>query len=133
MRDTLALSGKVGLEIVPALIGDSKALQLVDRTADVILMSREAFVAGIDATLSKPGRIRQWSYDFDPSGLELLRRAIDHVAGARRREPVGTLPPPDDRWRSDWRAMLRRCASPATSGHSTCAASRANGTRSTCR
>ena len=88
MRDTLALSGKVGLEIVPALIGDTEALRLVDRTADVILMSREAFVAGIDTTLSNPGRIRQWSYDFDPSGLELLRRAIEHVTATGPREPV---------------------------------------------
>jgi hypothetical protein len=53
-------------------------------------MSREAFVAGIDTTLSKPGRIRQWSYDFDPSGLELLRRAIEHVAAARPRETIAT-------------------------------------------
>ena len=75
--------GRRGVEIVPALIGDADDLQLVDRTADVILMSREALAAGLDRTLSKPERIRPWTYDFDPSGLELLRRAIEHVAAAR--------------------------------------------------
>ena len=59
---------------------------LVDQTADVILMSREALAAGLDRTLSKPDRIRPWTYDFDPSGLELLRRAIEHVTAARPRE-----------------------------------------------
>src|SRR5580765_341647 len=73
IRVTLALSGSRGVEIVPALIGDSDALHLVDQTADVILMSREALAAGLDGTLTRPDRIRPWTYDFDPSGLELLR------------------------------------------------------------
>jgi GntR family transcriptional regulator len=90
IRDTLALSGKVGLEILPAMIGDDDALQLVDRTADVILMSREALVAGLDQRLSKPDRIRKWTYDFDPSGLELLRRAIEHAAATPSHEAVPT-------------------------------------------
>ncbi len=80
MRETLALSGTKGVEIVSALIGDPEDLDLVDRTADVILLSREALAAGLDATLARPERIRPWTYDFDPSGLELLRRAIEHVA-----------------------------------------------------
>jgi hypothetical protein len=33
-------------------------------------------------------RIRQWSYEFDPSGLELLRRSVEHVASTRRTEAV---------------------------------------------
>jgi hypothetical protein len=33
-----------------------------------------------------PDRIRPWSYEFDPAGLELLRRAIDHVAATRATE-----------------------------------------------
>jgi DNA-binding transcriptional regulator YhcF (GntR family) len=90
IRVTLALSGTRGVEIVPALIGDSDALHLVDQTADVILMSREALAAGLDRTLAKPDRIRPWTYDFDPSGLELLRRAIEHVAAARPREAAAT-------------------------------------------
>jgi hypothetical protein len=32
------------------------------------------------------GRIRPWTYEFDPSGLELLRRAIDRVVAARPAE-----------------------------------------------
>jgi hypothetical protein len=31
-------------------------------------------------------RIRPWSYEFDPAGLELLRRAIEHVAAERPTE-----------------------------------------------
>jgi hypothetical protein len=90
IRETLALSGTSGVEIVPALIDQPEDIELVDRTADVILMSREALAAGLDGTLSRPERIRPWTYDFDPSGLELLRRAIDHVAAARRAETVAS-------------------------------------------
>jgi DNA-binding transcriptional regulator YhcF (GntR family) len=89
IRETLALSGTSGVEIVAALIDSPDDLELVDRTADVILMSREALAAGLDATFSRPGRIRPWTYDFDPSGLELLRRAIDHVAASRPAEVAG--------------------------------------------
>jgi hypothetical protein len=53
-------------------------------------MSREALAAGLDSTLTRPDRIRPWTYDFDPSGLELLRRAIEHVTAARPREAVTT-------------------------------------------
>jgi GntR family transcriptional regulator len=83
IRETLALSGTTGVEIVSALIDQPDDLELIDRTADVILMSREALAAGLDSTFSRPERIRPWTYDFDPSGLELLRRAIEHVAAAR--------------------------------------------------
>jgi GntR family transcriptional regulator len=86
MRETLALSGSSGVEIVSALIDEADDLAVVDRTADVILMSREALAAGLDKTFSRPERIRPWTYDFDPSGLELLRRAIEHVAAARPAE-----------------------------------------------
>ena len=89
IRETLALSGTSGVEIVAALIDSPDDLGLVDRTADVILMSREALAAGLDGTFSRPERIRPWTYDFDPSGLELLRRAIDHVAASRPAEVAG--------------------------------------------
>ncbi|HEV8402167.1 MAG TPA: GntR family transcriptional regulator [Candidatus Limnocylindrales bacterium] len=89
IRETLALSGTSGVEIVPALIDAPEDLGLVERTADVILMSREALAAGLDRTFSRPERIRPWTYDFDPSGLELLRRAIDHVAATRPAEAAG--------------------------------------------
>ncbi len=89
MRETLVLSGTSGVEIVSALIGRPEDLELVDRTADLILVSREALAAGLDRTFTRPDRIRPWTYDFDPSGLELLRRAIEHVAAAR---PAETRP-----------------------------------------
>jgi Predicted transcriptional regulators len=90
IRETLAMSGTSGVEIVSALIGEPDGLERVDRTADVILMSREALAAGLDQTFSRPDRIRPWTYDFDPSGLELLRRAIDHAAAARPVESVAS-------------------------------------------
>ena len=88
IRETLAISGATGVEIVSALIGTPEDLELVDRTADIILMSREALAAGLDRTMSRPERIRPWTYDFDPSGLELLRRAIEHVTTTRPTEVV---------------------------------------------
>jgi len=87
IRETLSLSGTSGVEIVSALIGEPDDLELIDRTADIVLMSREALASGLDRSLSRPERIRPWTYDFDPSGLELLRRAIEHVAAARQDEP----------------------------------------------
>jgi len=87
IQETLAIAGNRGVEIVAALIGATEDLEIIDRTADLILMSREALAAGLEESFSRRERIRPWTYDFDPSGLELLRRAIDHVAGAR---PVET-------------------------------------------
>ena len=81
--ETLQLSGTAGVEIVPALIGETDELRVVDETADLILMSREALSAGLDRQMHDQDRIRQWSYEFDPAGLELLRRAIEHVAAER--------------------------------------------------
>jgi hypothetical protein len=52
-------------------------------------MSREALAAGLDRGLARPERLRPWSYEFDPSGLELLRRAIDHIAAERPSETLG--------------------------------------------
>ena len=95
IRDTLAMSGASGVEIVSALIGEPNDLELIDRTADVVLMSREALAAGLDRTFSRADRIRPWTYDFDPSGLELLRRSIEHAAASRPREPVSTSRPPE--------------------------------------
>jgi DNA-binding transcriptional regulator YhcF (GntR family) len=88
IQETLAIAGNRGVEIMSALIGQTEDLELIDRTADLILMSREALAAGLEASFSRPDRIRSWTYDFDPSGLELLRRAIEHVASARPVEPV---------------------------------------------
>jgi hypothetical protein len=88
IAETLAMSGTRGVEIVSATIGAPDDLALVDRTADIILMSREALAAGLDRELSRQERVRPWTYEFDPSGLELLRRAIEH-AQANRPVSVG--------------------------------------------
>jgi hypothetical protein len=87
--ETLALAGTRGVDIVSALIAAPEDLERVDQTADLILLSREALAAGLAHSFSRPERIRPWTYDFDPSGLELLRRAIEHVGGAR---PVEVAP-----------------------------------------
>src|SRR5215212_2874089 len=86
MTETLARSGTTGIELVGATIGDDSQLDLIDRTADVILLSREAIANGLEARFDRPDRLRKWSYEFDPAGLELLRRSVEHVAGARHAE-----------------------------------------------
>ena len=86
IRETLQISGTSGVEIVPALIGETEQLAKVDEIADVILMSREALNVGLDRQMRDPDRIRPWTYEFDPSGLELLRRSIEHVAAERPAE-----------------------------------------------
>lgn len=88
IQETLALAGNRGVDIMSALVNETEGIELIDRTADLILMSREAFAAGLETSFSRPDRIRSWTYDFDPSGLELLRRAIEHVASARPVEPA---------------------------------------------
>lgn len=88
IADTLRLSGTAGVEIVSATIDDPEAIQRVDR-ADLILLSREALALGLESQFSHPERIREWLYEFDPSGLELLRRAIDRVQSERA--PVGAV------------------------------------------
>ncbi|HEX4898513.1 MAG TPA: GntR family transcriptional regulator [Candidatus Limnocylindrales bacterium] len=83
IAETLSIAGTKGVELVPALMDDEAALDALDRTADLILMSREALANGLDARLSRPERVRPWTYEFDPAGLEHLRRAVEHVAAAR--------------------------------------------------
>jgi DNA-binding transcriptional regulator YhcF (GntR family) len=91
IAETLALSGTTGVELISATMDDDRQIELIDRTADVILLSREAIANEIDQRFSRPERVRRWSYEFDPAGLELLRRSIEHVVAARRPEaiPVG--------------------------------------------
>lgn len=88
IAETLALSGTTGVELVTATIDGDGDIELINRTADVILLSREAIANGIEERFSRPERIRRWSYEFDPAGLEILRRSIEHVMAARRREAV---------------------------------------------
>ena len=86
MQDVLRLAGATGVELVQGLTDDPEGMDLVDRTADLILMSRDALNAGLEARFERPERIRSWTYEFDPSGLELLRRAVEHVGAARPAE-----------------------------------------------
>jgi DNA-binding transcriptional regulator YhcF (GntR family) len=83
IAETLSIAGTRGVELIAATIDDPERLALVDRTADIILMSREALAKGLDATLDRPERVRPWTYEFDPAGLELLRRAIANAVAAR--------------------------------------------------
>lgn len=83
IAETLSLSGAQGIQVVSATIDADDDLAVVDRTADIILMSREALAVGLDKKMSRQDRIRPWTYEFDPSGLELLRRAIEHSVAAR--------------------------------------------------
>lgn len=83
MQETLQLSGATGIRIESALLDEPEQLDRVDRLSDLILLSRDALAAGVDRRLSRPDRIRPWTYDFDPAGIELLRRAIEHVNAAR--------------------------------------------------
>lgn len=83
IAETLQIAGTRGVEIVAATINDPDRLAIVDRTSDVILMSREALAEGLDRQMSRPERVRRWTYEFDPAGLEILRRAIDHAAAER--------------------------------------------------
>jgi DNA-binding transcriptional regulator YhcF (GntR family) len=81
ITETLSISGATGVELVPALIDQDDQLEVVDRTADLILVSRDALRAGVDRRFGRPERIRSWTYEFDPAGLELLRRAIEGLTG----------------------------------------------------
>ena len=83
IAETLAIAGTKGVEIVSATIGDEASLLVVDETADIVLTPRDALNAGLDERLQRPERIRRWTYEFDPAGLEILRRAIDHAAAER--------------------------------------------------
>jgi DNA-binding transcriptional regulator YhcF (GntR family) len=86
MAETLAQSGTTGVELLSATMDAERDLDLIDRAADVILLSREAIANGLGERFERRERVRQWSYEFDPSGLELLRRAIEHAVATRRSE-----------------------------------------------
>lgn len=75
------------LEAVPARQG---ALEAIDREADLVLLSREAQELGLAGRFARPGQLRNWTYELDPSGLELLRRTITGVQAERTRGAVAT-------------------------------------------
>jgi GntR family transcriptional regulator len=88
MQETLQLSGAKGIRIESALADAPEQIERVDAVADLILLSRDALASGLDRRLSRPERVRPWTYDFDPAGIELVRRAIEHIYAARRAEAV---------------------------------------------
>ncbi len=85
MVDWLARSGG-GTRLIEAVAGDDAALARVDREADLLLLTREALEIGLAPRFRRPERIREWTYDLDPAGLELLRLAIDRVRAGRAEE-----------------------------------------------
>jgi DNA-binding transcriptional regulator YhcF (GntR family) len=85
MEDWLARSGG-GTRLIEAVAGDEAALDRVDREADLLLLTREALEIGLAPRFRRPERIREWTYDLDPAGMELLRIAIEQVRAARAAE-----------------------------------------------
>ena len=87
VAEVLESSGATGVELIPAVAHTETELALVDRDADLVLLSREATALGLEARFSRPARLREWSYELDPAGLELLRRAVERVESARAPDP----------------------------------------------
>lgn len=85
MVDWLARSGGRTRHL-EAVAGDEDAIDRVDREADVLLLTQEALEIGLAPRFGRPERIREWTYDLDPAGLELLRLAIERVRAARAAE-----------------------------------------------
>jgi DNA-binding transcriptional regulator YhcF (GntR family) len=85
IAEVLQLAGTKDVRIISAVAHTEEELDRVDREADVVLLSREAIALGLDGRFERQERLRNWSYEFDPAGFELLRRAIERVA---TREPV---------------------------------------------
>jgi GntR family transcriptional regulator len=83
IAETLRLAGVTDIEVVSASLEGGEDLTLMDRTADLILLSREAIAQGLGDRFERPERVRRWSYEFDASAYELLRRAIDRAQRAR--------------------------------------------------
>jgi hypothetical protein len=77
------MSGGQGVELLTALRGDEAAPDRADRTADLLLLTREALEIGLAAWFGRHERIREWTYDLDPAGLEILRRAVERIRGTR--------------------------------------------------
>jgi hypothetical protein len=88
IAEVLQLAGATGVEIVSAVAHTEAELVQVDRDADIVLLSREAMALGLDSRFERPERLREWSYEFDPAGLELLRRAIERVDASREAVPA---------------------------------------------
>ncbi|HYU51178.1 MAG TPA: GntR family transcriptional regulator [Candidatus Limnocylindria bacterium] len=93
IAETLALSGTTGVGLITASYGSEEDLARVDGTADLILLSREALALQLDERFAHPERVREWTYEFDPSGLELLRRAIERALADRASDASASAGP----------------------------------------
>jgi len=86
LTETLRIFGATGVSIIGGTVDSDESIAQVNAESDIILISREAHVRGLEERFDRPERIRPWTYELDPSGLELLRRTIDHIASATRGE-----------------------------------------------
>ncbi|OGO59178.1 MAG: hypothetical protein A2V85_14165 [Chloroflexi bacterium RBG_16_72_14] len=83
IAEVLVLAGATGVEIISAVAHTDDEIELVDRDADLVLLSREAMALGLESRFERPERLREWTYEFDPAAFELLRRAVERVDAAR--------------------------------------------------
>jgi DNA-binding transcriptional regulator YhcF (GntR family) len=83
IAEVLQLAGASGVRIVSAVAHTEPELDEVDREADLVLLSREAMALGLDSRFERPERLREWTYEFDPAGFELLRRALERIDASR--------------------------------------------------
>jgi DNA-binding transcriptional regulator YhcF (GntR family) len=83
IAEWIAESGAPDVSLLTALLGDDVAMAAADRRADLLLLTREALEIGLAERFGRPERIREWTYDLDPAGLELLRRSIRRVSAVR--------------------------------------------------
>jgi hypothetical protein len=88
IAEVLQLAGASDVAVIPAVAHTEAELDLVDREADLILLSREAMALGLESRFERPERLREWTYEFDPAGFELLRRAIERVDAQREHAPA---------------------------------------------
>jgi GntR family transcriptional regulator len=79
----IATSRSAPVSLITALQGDETAMREADARADLLLLTREALEIGLAERFGHPERIREWTYDLDAAGLELLRRSIRRIAAAR--------------------------------------------------
>ena len=82
MVDWLARTGG-RRRLIEAVAGDEETLDRADREADLLLLTREALEIGLAPRFGRQERIREWTYDLDPAGMELLRLAIERVRSRR--------------------------------------------------
>ena len=95
MHESLRLSGATGIEIVSGADRASPTRSSGSTRPPTSSSCRaRRWRPASTSACATPSAIRPWTYEFDPSGLELLRRAIEHVgrraARPRRSEPDAT-------------------------------------------